>query len=119
MEDFENISGISFIFTKFIINVVSSSEFKLWHVPRLDSRNIRDVRHPRDFSFPGIKEKDLPLIVLNVKSLWSECFNNDNHQQPTRPISITSTSPVRFLNHSSIKSGWNHLFSTFFQIGKV
>jgi hypothetical protein len=59
---------------------------------------------------------------LNVKKLWNECFADNNggdHQQPSRPLAVTSTCNARFLNHSSVKSGWSHIYSSLFQIGKV
>jgi hypothetical protein len=105
-----------------LTSVASSSEYKIWQVPRLDKRNINETRHSKDISFPGVKEEDLPLFVLNVKYLWSECFSDSNggdHQQPSRPTTVTSTCNARFLNHSSIKSGWSHINSSLFQMGKV
>ena len=105
-----------------LIMLVSSSETKLWIVPRLDNRNIESHRHEKDLSFPdALDENDLPQFVIHAKALWNKCFRNENQQQPTRPSSISSgtTNVVRFLGHSSIKSGWDHLKVTLYQMGKV
>ena len=98
---------------------VSASEMKIWIVPRMDTRNMTSVRYQRDFAFPSVKQENLPIFVSNMRKLWDKCFNNESHQQPTRPASISSTTPVRFLTHSSIKSGWSHLFASFYQLSKV
>lgn len=98
---------------------MTASEMKLWFVPQMDTRNVSFVRHKSEFAFSGVEEKDLPIFILNMKKLWERCFNNESQQQPTRPASVVSSTPVRFLNHTTIKSGWSHLFSSFYQMRKV
>jgi hypothetical protein len=92
---------------------------KVWFVPQMDDRNVPFVRHKSEFAFSGVEQKDLPIFISNMKKLWDKCFNNESQQQPTRPPSIASSTPVRLLNHSTIKSGWSHVFSSFFQMCKV
>jgi hypothetical protein len=103
---------------KSLIILASAGEMKIWFVPQMDSRNILSVRHKSEFAFSGVEQKDLPVFILNMKKLWDRCFDNES-QQPTRPVSIASSTPVRFLNHTTIKSGWSHLFTSFFQMCKV
>lgn len=95
------------------------SELKLWIVPRIDSRNLSSHRHAKETSFPSAPTKELPAFVGHAKSLWNKVFDNECMQQPTRPVSITGLGAVRFLSHSSIKSGWDHLKVAFYQMGKV
>jgi hypothetical protein len=94
---------------------------KLWIVPRIDNRQIESHRHAKDLAFPGLTEKDkeLPPFVAHAKLLWDKCYHNETQQQPSRPTTFTGTSGVRFLSHSSIKSGWDHLKAAFHQLGKV
>jgi hypothetical protein len=98
---------------------VSSSEVKLWIVPRIDSRQIDSHRHAKDLAFPDSTDKELPPFVAHAKLLWDKCYHNETQQQPTRPTTFTGTSGVRFLSHSSIKSGWDHLKAVFHQLGRV
>jgi hypothetical protein len=96
----------------------TSSELKLWIVPRIDSRTLSSHRHAKETSFASVLE-DLPAFVVHAKSLWNKVFHNDSLQQPTRPSSITGLGAVRFLSHSSVKSGWDHLKVAFYQMGKA
>jgi hypothetical protein len=58
---------------------------------------------------------------MHIKSLWDSCFKSSNQQQPTKPTLCTVQGNVssRFLSHSSIKSGWEHLRQALYQISKV
>ena len=124
IDDNESVTSMSYFF-KFkswfiwLTFLVSVSEMKIWFVPQMDSRNVPFVRHKSEFAFSGVEQKDLPIFILSMKNLWDKCFNNDSQQQPTRPASVAPSTPFRFLNHSTIKSGWSHLFSSFYQMCKV
>ena len=102
-----------------LIRLVSTSEVKLWIVPRIDCRQIDSHRHAKDLAFPHLTDKELPPFVAHAKALWDKCYHNETQQQPSRPTTFTGTSGVRFLSHSSIKSGWDHLKAAFHQLGKV
>lgn len=117
---------------------VNATETKVWMVPRIDTRSLSHVRHPKDTSFPSCSDNNdcgcvivgdsstsssshLPAIVVHIKSLWDLCFKSSNQQQPTKPTlcMVQGNVSSRFLGHSSIKTGWEHLRQALYQISKV
>jgi hypothetical protein len=48
-------------------------------------------------------------------------FKSSNQQQPTKPTfcMVQGSVSSRFLSHSSIKSGWEHVKQALYQISKV
>jgi hypothetical protein len=99
---------------------VTVTEMKLWMVPRIDSRVLSHIRHPKDNSFPN--SAVLPTIVRHIKTLWDLCFKSSNQQQPNKPslcVAAPGNVNSRFLSHSSIMTGWEHLRQALYQISKV
>jgi hypothetical protein len=111
-------------------------------IPRIDTRSLDHVRHPKENSFPScptnnntddcacvvvgdssssVAPSHLPAIMVHIKSLWDSCFKSSNQQQPTKPTfcMVQGNVSSRFLSHSSIKSGWEHLKQVLYQISKV
>ncbi|MGZ4849773.1 MAG: hypothetical protein ACXV2C_00105, partial [Candidatus Bathyarchaeia archaeon] len=121
---------------------VNATETKVWMVPRIDTRSLDHVRHPKENSFPSCPTNNtddcvciavgdnsssttisshFPAIVMHIKSLWDLCFKSSNQQQPMKPTlcMVQGNVSSRFLGHSSIKTGWEHLRQALYQISKV
>jgi hypothetical protein len=98
---------------------VNASERKVWNVPRFDTRTLTQHRHPRETSFPGLTI--LPAIVLHIKDLWNLCYKASDAQQPSKPSSCVKVGVAnsRYLGHSSVTSGWEHMRQALYQISKV
>ena len=75
---------------------------------------MKSHRHSKEFTFPDYT----PPFVKHVKELWKKSFDNDNRQQPTRPVGVESNGE-RALARSSVNSGWEHLRATFHAMSKV